>query len=170
MSLDSRPGSTVAVTVGQVLADEGRIFLALIDELNLGTGTAEKDIFLLRNPVASGVRIQFKEIVLVTTKVSGGTSIRYYRNPTVTAAGTALTVENKKTDSITGVGTAFQLPTISARGVKLDISGAAGAGELRHDENFEVELLEGEDLLFTINQPSANNTYSMNVIWAELDL
>ena len=170
MSLDSRPGSTVAVTVGQVLADEGRIFLALIDELNLGTGTAEKDIFLLRNPVASGVRLQFKEIVLVTTKVSGGTSLRYYRNPTVSAAGTAISIENKKTDSITGVGTAFQLPTISARGVKLDISGAAGAGELRHDENFEVELLEGEDLLFTINQPSANSTYSLSVIWGELDL
>ena len=170
MSIIQIPAQVVSISVGQALADEGKIFIGLIDELNLGTGANEKDIFLLRNPAASGIRVQFKEIILITTKVSGGTSLRYYRNPTVTDAGASLSIENKKADSISGEPTIFQLPTISARGVKLDISGAAGAGELRHDEDFEVELLEGEDLLFTVEQPSANNTYSLNIIWGELDL
>ena len=170
MSIRQIPSSTVAVSVSESLADNGQVFVAVIDSLNLGTGTAEKDIFLLRNPAASGYRAQFRLFILATAKVSGGTLVRYYRNPTVTSAGTSLDVRNKKNDSLTGVCTAYQLPTISARGVKLDVSGAAGSGELLHSENYEVELAEGEDLLFTIEQPSANSTYSLNVVWAEIEL
>ena len=170
MSLNSRPSQTVAVTVGQALADEGNVYLSLIDGLNLGSGADEKDIMLLRNPAASGQLVNLKSFLVVSVKVSGGTIVRYYRNPTVTSAGTALTEKNKKDDSITGVATTFQLPTISARGTKLGVYGAQGSGQLRHDEAYEVFLEEGEDLLLTLEQPSSNATYSVDLIWSETDI
>lgn len=152
---------------GAELANNGQVFLAIIDSLNLGTGAGEKNIFLLRNPAASGYNLQLKEIVLVTVKASGGSGLRYYRLPTVTAVGTALTIRNKRDPSTTGVALAYQLPTISARGSLLGSFGVAGSAQLRQEESFELRIAEGQDLLITIEQPSSNQTYSLNVIWSQ---
>jgi hypothetical protein len=152
---------------GAELANNGQVFVSIIDGLNLGTGASEKDVFLIKNPVASGYNIQLKEIVLVTVKASGGTGLRYYRNPTITTDGNALSERNKRDDTTTGVGTTFQLPTISARGILLGSFGVAGSAQLRQSEDFELRLAEGESLLVTIEQPSSNQTYSLNVIWSE---
>lgn len=152
---------------GAELANNGQVFLAIIDSLNLGTGASEKDIFLLRNPAGSGYNLQLKEIVLVTVKASGGTGLRYYRLPTVSATGSALTVRNKRDPSTTGVALAYQLPTISARGNLLGSFGVAGSAQLRQEENFELRIQQGQDLLITVEQPSSNQTYSLNVIWSQ---
>lgn len=154
-------------TQGAELANNGQVFLAIIDSINLGTGATEKDVFLLRNPASSGYNLQLKEIVLVTVKASGGTGLRYYRLPTVTAAGTALTVRNKRDPVTTGVALAYQLPTISSRGNLLGSFGVAGSAQLRQEESFELRIAEGQDLLITIEQPSSNQTYSLNVIWSQ---
>jgi hypothetical protein len=159
-----------SILKGQQLAEQGLIFLSIINDLNLGTGADEKDIFLLKNPVSSGVRVELKEFIVATPKVSGGTYVRFYRGPTVTADGTALTERNKKSDSITGQAQTFQLPTISARGNLLGVYGAGGAGELAHFEDYELVIGEGEFMLLTLEQPSSNSSYSVNVVWAEIDI
>lgn len=154
-------------TQGAELANNGQVFVAIIDSINLGTGANEKDIFLLRNPASSGYNIQLKEIVLVTVKASGGTGLRYYRLPTVTTAGTSVTIRNKRDAVTTGVATAHSLPTITARGNLLGSFGVAGSAQLRQQEDFELRVAQGQDLLITIEQPSSNQTYSLNVIWSE---
>lgn len=152
---------------GQELANNGQVFVAIVDSLNLGTGSTEKDVFLLLNPIGSGVNLQLKEIVLVTVKAGGGTGLRYYRNPTVTSNGTPVPERNKRDDVTTGEGETYQLPVISARGILLGSFGVAGSAQLRQSEDFELRVAPGEELLITVEQPSSNQTYSLNVIWSE---
>lgn len=157
-----------ALTTNEALADDGKVFLAIIDSINLGTGTDEKDIFLLKNPAASGVAIQLKQIIVSTVKTSGGTNLRYYRAPTITANGTALTIQNKRNDGVTGEGDAYSLPTITARGNKLGVFGIAGSGQVIIREDYELYLDENENFLVTLEQPSSNQTYSITLVWAEI--
>jgi hypothetical protein len=168
MSLDSRPGQTIVVTQGQELANEGKIFLSIIDALNLGTGSDEKDILLLRNPTSSGKILYLKSIILVTVKASGGTGLRYYRGPTVTSPGTSMTIRNKRDSTTTGAALTYKLPTISARGNLLGSFGIPSAAQLEQKEDFELRIVEGQDFLITIEQPSSNQTYSLNLVWAEV--
>jgi hypothetical protein len=157
-----------ALMKGQQLADEGKIFVALVDSLNLGNGSDEKDVFLLKNPAASGYTLQLKQVIVSSVKASGGTNLRYYRAATITSDGTALTERNKRDDSTTGVGVAFQSPTISARGNKLGIFGVIGGSQLSIVEDYELRVPEGGNMIITLEQPASNQTFSLNVIWAEI--
>jgi hypothetical protein len=157
-----------SIQKGQQLADNGQIFVALVDSLNLGNGSDEKDVFILKNPAASGYVLQLKQIIVSSVKASGGTNLRYYRASTITSNGTAITERNKRDDSTTGVGEAFYSPTISARGNKLGIFGVIGGSQLSVIEDYELRIPEGSNMLITLEQPASNQTFSLNIIWAEI--
>jgi hypothetical protein len=151
----------------EALANGGKIFVAIIDGLNLGTGADEKNIMLLKNPASSGVNLLLKQIIVSSVKTSGGTNMRYYRQTTVSANGTTLTVRNKRNPAITGEAEAYQLPTVTSRGNLLGVFGIAGAGQLSHVDDYELFIAENTNMLITLEQPSSNQTYSINLIWAD---
>jgi len=152
------------------LADDGQVFLSIIDNLNLGVGANEKNIFYLVNPVSSGVNMQLKEIVVSSVKTSSGTNMRYYRDVTTTANGTSLTISNKRDDVTTGEIVAYQLPTVTAYGTKLGVFGVEPTGQLNHTESYEVRIPEGSNMLVTLEPAAANQTFSIVVVWAELSI
>ena len=158
--------------VGSEYADEQILFTSLIDTINLGTGANEKDVFLMKNPVSSGVLAKIEEYIFVTAKVSQAVVVRIYIDPTVTADGSALAEVNKG-DAIDGSAanvTTFQSPTISARGTKIAVYGIPGAGESRHIEHFTLIVKEDTMMLMTIEQQSANQELATNVTWAEVPI
>jgi len=109
------------------LALEGKLFVTILDNIDLGGNAVEQDLILIRNDSANR-RILIQDIIVVSFDIEA--IIRFYRNPTITANGTPMTVSNKKNPTITGVGTAFEVPTISARGEIIGLYGVPKAQEI----------------------------------------
>jgi len=145
--------------------DEGQAFFTTTNIIAI-IGTGENDFFLLKNPVGSGKTLRVYTIV---GNIEGGgvgqvSTFRIYKNPTVTANGTAVTLTNKKfTGGNATVMQAFSAPTISARGTLIRAQTAASPTDFK----FDMLLSEGDAVLVTVD-PTLNNTlHSVMVDWAE---
>jgi len=134
-------------------------------------GATEQDFVLIRNPVASGVHCRLKGFTFsITTNTTG--SFRVYRQASITTSGTTLNIGNFRTKTATGVVGAYSIPTVSARNNlfwQFDLN-AGGVGIVQVDAGLSLILLEGDDLLFTLEQGSNNNKFSINITWAEEDI
>ena len=153
-----------------LLADEGRIFVSVIDTITLGAGSAETHVFMLKNPVSSGIQIKIEEYVFVTVQSSQSIIFRIYKNPTFSADGAALAEINKADLTVNATATAHQEPTVSDTGTQLNVFGAGAESEIRHIEAFTLFINEDEELLITAEPQAANQTVGVNVTWAEVDL
>lgn len=137
-------------------------------ELTLGS-SGQADVFLIKNPTASGISARIKDMVFGVQTPSTGITFRIYRDPTVTSDGTAHSEVNFRDTSVTGLVQTFFLPTISARGevFKQFDTNSSGTGTLIDEEELALIVDEGEYLLLTAETSSANKTISFNISWAE---
>lgn len=127
----------------------------------------ETDFLLLKNPTQKTL-LRFKEFILTIGGLSSNTStFRFYRNPTITSNGTALSI-NKilPSHSNTSGMEAYQNPTISNRGSLIQLF---CIGFISHSRDQELSrfLIPGANLLVT-TQGSVNNIdHNIQAIWAE---
>lgn len=158
---------SVPVTLWQKYSREGRGFTALSGFTTI-PNTTETDFLLFKNPVSSGSLVRLKEFLLTIGGTSAQRSIfRFYRNPTITANGTPLTVSKVLSTGIhANVLQVYQTPTISVRGSVIQLF-AVDFNTYIRDQDLARFITEGANLLLSV-QGSANNIeHNVSAAWAE---
>ncbi len=143
----------------QKFFDEGRTFKVTSDIISTANNQNENELILIRNPAGSDTKIRFDDMKFQS---SGNilTFVRIYRVPTVTDTGVPLVVNNTRTDGKPPKSLAFFAPTASDFGTLLETFIST------IENNFDIEnklvdtLLEGEDLLITVQQSSSSSQNS----------
>jgi len=135
----------------------------------IGSPANETDFILLHNPVASGYIVRIKAYAFSISTASTTAQFSFYKDVTVTTDGTPLSIENYRTNGVTGVATTYHTPTIADRGeiFKTFSLNSGGVGISRLDEDLAVYVLEGEHFLITVYPSSVNKSFSANLSWAE---
>ena len=128
----------------------------------------ETPIVLYRNPVGSGMDLEFYDFNMGTP--NNITFIfRFYLNPTITVDGTAYTPNQLNTGSInTSDAEVYTLPTATAFGTLTDLA-VITLGTLLVPLQFGIALAEGDMAMITMQASSANNDYFITSKWAEDD-
>jgi len=138
----------------------------------LSTKNTEYDIFLLKNPTGTGIDLhQYK--TFLGSAITAVLFMRVYRNPTITTNGTSQTPVNMKSSNGAGVGLAYTIPTISARGtlIRTTIIGStvgATATSYSNDYDLGLQLEPNENLLITVESSINNTPVYVSHLWAEL--
>jgi hypothetical protein len=162
--------SASVTTSWEFFAENNKAFIADFGGAFTG-GTTEQPFILLRNPASSGYLLRIKRLTLaVTTNTTG--IFKLYRQPTITAAGTPLSISNYADTAVSGVALAYSIPTYSATGnsfAQFDVN-AGGVGSIVRDLELALIMPEGDDLLITLAQGSNNNAFSANISWAEEEI
>jgi hypothetical protein len=154
----------------QVETFNGKGFSTITADITVATAT-EIDIFVLKNPVSSGKLVRFQNFIMCTNK---GTALvranfRVYRAPTITSDGTALTINKIRTSqSASSVCSAFQLPTISARGTLVNKFSLSSDEFIRRFQDLGRYLEQNSNLLITFEAENAGTTLSFMAEWLEV--
>jgi len=155
-------------SLGQYLAENGKMFDATTGVTTIATA-AENDFVYLKNPTGSGKILRLNVAILTISATSNKSSFfRYYRNPTVTANGTALTINNRKSGGQASVMQVYKLPTISAKGNIFEIKNV-GISSVVNNFNLEVMLNEGDSILISTQPSSTNMDTAVSLVWAEVN-
>ena len=159
----------VTSEIGLTLANENKIFFGPT-EANLATGGSENRAILLRNPAGSGKTLFVGLCVLDMLTKGGQATIRIYKDPTVTSAGTSVTPVSSKIDgSVASSATLYTLPTISANGTRMaTFSVGKDASSFPIDFKFSLILAAGHDILITGNPDANNRLMAFTFQWAEV--
>lgn len=144
---------------------EGKGFIVTTDEITIAP-TTERDFVLIKNPTASGKLHRVNELTVTLRSESQDTTIRIYKNPTVTTNGTALTVRNVRTSGNMPVSQVFSLPTISARG-QLVAAYSRNADSLDRKLDLALYLEQGESFLITVEGTTKRNDYTLTSTFVE---
>ena len=135
--------------------------------INQPTSGTDNPLVLLKNPNASGktVYISFIAYGISVANVLG--TIRIYKNPTITANGTAQTITAFGTGST--VATLFTTPTISANGTLLSTwAHGQNSNSLLIPTNYEITVPANSNLLITGSPGSNNRQAEMSIRWVEI--
>ena len=136
--------------------DDGRTFKVATDIISTANNQNENELILIRNPAGSDTKIRFDDMKFQS---SGNilTFVRVYRLPTITDTGVALVVNNTRTDGKPTKTEAFFAPTASAFGTLLETFISTIENNFVTENKLIDMLLEGEDLLITVQQSSASS-------------
>lgn len=129
----------------------------------------ENNFLLLKNPAGSGKTVRIARIVFGSdeNQANKSTFFRIYRDPIITADGTALAINNLKKGGLAGVMTAFKIPTISNKGTLMS-AGSYQAPRISEDTELAVMLQPGENMLITIDPTAPNFDHQITVYFSEL--
>lgn len=147
----------------------GQIFYASLSSYNLASAGSNNPIFLLRNPADSGKTIYIFSVSSNCRVTNVQVTFLLFKNPTITANGTAFTPVNanfgSSNASVMGVYTAS---TISASGTLII---ADQVGQNTNSSNMilieRIALVPGNDILIAGDPFSNNRAIVMSVGWAE---
>jgi len=148
-------------------AANGNVYL-VSNEQNV-SGTNEVDILLLQNLSGNTKTIFIQTTLLNSLSAGKQLTYRFYKNPTITANGTLLTISNSNFESANSSEmVSYSSPTISARGTKLlaYITGANNRSKI--NTNLLGFIIPPNNALLISGQSSATNTISdMTISWVE---
>lgn len=150
---------------GLSLSGKGYAF-AIITNILLAS---ENDWLLFKNPAGSGKLVRlFEQVVAIPDSASTlRSTIRIYKNPTVTANGTPIVIGGIRNGQTASVCQAFFTPTTSAKGTLVQVYGATNDPVQRVlDMTRYVE--QGDSLLITAAPTGATTNHSFSQGWAEV--
>ena len=135
---------------------EGRTFKVTTGIISTANNQNENEFVLIRNPAGSGIKVRFDDMKF---QASGNivVFVRVYRLPTITDTGVALAVNNTRTDGKPEKSQAFLAPTASDFGTLLEAFISTIENNFVTENKLADMLLEGEDILITIQQSSASS-------------
>lgn len=136
-------------------------YIATTNEVSTGTG--EVDLFLVKNPSASGKNVRVEQ-VLISSQDAGQRTFRLYRNAVISANGTALPINGMKTSQAASVASAFKSPTITSKG-SLIFGGNFGEGAPLQTLSVPFIVLPNENLLIT--SQSTSDRIFLSLVWIE---
>jgi hypothetical protein len=173
LAVDISQGEAIAVEVQEdtwttdVKAGRGFIITTNIVTVSL---SSEADFFLLKNPSGSGKNIRIKELLIsIEASTQQGSVIRIYKNPTITADGTALTIGKLKTGQADGVATAYLSPTISTRGTLREVF-QIGLNTFLRDYALARYVNENETFLITVQGTKTNVVHALTILYSEVSI
>jgi hypothetical protein len=149
--------------------EEGKGFIVTTNFISI-TGTAENNFLLLRNPSGSGKLVRIHAIIvgMVATVTGDSGRIKFYRDQTVTANGTALTVRPMKKTGNNAVNLlANTAPTTSSLGTLLFTRAITQAWMDTMHTHESVYIQAGENMLITIQPANTNKNYTVNIWFME---
>lgn len=144
---------------------EGRGFITTTNEITI-TPSAETNFVLIRNPTASGKLHRANELVVTVRTEGQNVRLRIYKNPTVTADGIPLAVNNVKTGGNTPVSQVFSLPMTSSLG-QLMAAYSRNANSLDRPFDLTLYLEQGESYLITAQGTAIGNDYILTYTFVE---
>jgi hypothetical protein len=135
------------------------------------SGTGENAFFYLTNPNASGKTVRITDIIIGVDKgaLFVVSQFRFYRDPTITVNGTALTISKaKKSQSAASVCSAYSSPTASANGTLFKLMQVTSG--LNNYECVEMEIIieANEKLLITVQGGTTNSVHSVSISFVEV--
>lgn len=127
----------------------------------------ETDMLLFRNTSPSVVVRLFEQIPSIPDAGSGVRSVfRIYKNPTVTADGTAVSIGALRNNQAASICQAFSLPTISARGILVNVYGIINTPVIRN-LSLARFVEPGESILFTATPSAVATNHGLTQAWSE---
>lgn len=149
----------------QKRAFEGQGFITTTNEITI-TPAAETNFVLIRNPTASGKLHRSNNLVLTVRTEGQNVRVRIYKNPTVTADGTPILVNNVRTSGNPPVSQVFTLPTTSSPG-ELMAAYSRNADSLDRSLDLSLYLEQGESYLITVQGTAPGNDYILTYTFVE---
>ncbi len=149
--------------------EEGKGFIVTSNYITI-SGSTETNFILFRNPSGSGklIRIHAVAIGMLATVTGDAARVKFYRDATVTANGTALTIRPlKKTGNNTVTLLATTAPTTSALGTIMLTRTLTQAWQdsLHFHESFYIEA--NENLLITIQPSNTGKNFTVTMWFME---
>lgn len=131
-------------------------------------GNTEQPLALLTNPSGSGKKILVTHFLFGTDSSNVRSIWRAYKNPTVTANGTALTIVNTyiKPSPMVSAMEAYHMPTVSANGTALNMAISPANAPSRGVSRWYF-MEPGNSLLVTIENSQSNADSFGDVYWVE---
>jgi hypothetical protein len=144
-------------------------YIATTNVLTIAT-SVEQPFLLLKNPSGSGKNMRLEKIIFQSDANSKNV-FRIYRNPTITANGTALTINNLRFSGSASIGTVYKISTTTSFGTLITpiimLGSPAGSNTIL-DLDLGQFIEQNENLLITID-PSANGlSFAVTVYWVEV--
>jgi len=163
-----QPTLNVSITGSTDLAS-GKVFYAAIDNYNLATASVNNPIFLFKNPIGSGKTMNIFSVT-GNCKVSNvQVTFLMFKNPTVTANGSAFTPVNANFGSgNTSVVNVFTGSTVSSSGTLVVID---QVGQNANSSNMiiteQIAVPPGQTVLISGDPFSNNRAIIETVGWSE---
>jgi len=154
-------------SLGQYLAENGKVYQVTSGVVTV-SAAAQTDFALIKNPTGSGKVLRLNVSILTISAVNKSSFFRFYRNPTTTSNGTALSIFNRKQGGAATAMQAFHTPTISSRGNLFEVKNV-GTSALVNNFNLELMINAGDSILVTAEPSSTNIPHAVSFVWAEVD-
>jgi len=159
-------GETKTSDLWQARVESGNAYVTTTNFINFTTSN-ETDYLLLKNPSGSNKILKIKKFDLGVDFNNAPPSVyRIYRDPTITANGTALTISNIRKSGSVSIASAFRSPTISARGTLLVAQSFLG-GTPTNEHNLGFIIEAGENILITMDNGATNVDTCVTTYWSE---
>lgn len=148
-------------------ARQGQTYTASIDFESVGQ-TTEKGMIYLKNPSDSGVRVFVTHLVFSTDCTSTRSKYRVYLDPTTTADGTSLTVNNcAAIDSPPSSAIElYKYPTVTANGDLVTMKQVPAASP-SFGQNRVFLIDPGHELLASVTNDIINAATFVQIYWVE---
>ena len=145
---------------------EGQGFITTTNEITI-TPFAETNFILIKNPTASG-KLHRSNQLTVTVRTEGqNVRLRIYKNPTVTADGTPVIVNNVRTTGNAPVSQVFSQPTATFLPTQLVAAYSRNADSLDRSFDLSLYLEQGESYLITVQGTATGNDYILTYTFVE---
>ncbi len=149
----------------QRAAKNGKGFIATTNEITI-TPATETNFLLIRNPAASG-KLHRSNYLALTVRTEGqNVRLRIYKNPTVTADGAPVVVNNVRTTGNAPVSQVFSQPTTTISG-QLIAAYSRNSDSLDRPFDLSLYLEQGESYLITVQGTATGNDYMLTYTFVE---
>lgn len=135
------------------------------------SGTAEVALFYFTNPNASGKLCRITDLFLGLEKGAStvASEFRFYRDPTITANGTAITIRKAlKSQSTSSVCSAYFSPTASANGSLMRCFAQSLGQTLYYADEMEIMIEANEKILITATPSVTGVNHAVTMTWLEV--
>ena len=131
--------------------------------------TTETPFLLFTNTTGSDKVVEvFEQIVSIPAAASSVRStVRIYKNPTVTLAGSAVAIGGLRSGQAATVCTSTVMPTLSAFGTLVQIYGLGGGTAVQRSINLTRFVEAGDTIAITVECSSVTTLHSFTQSWAE---
>jgi len=172
MSLPVNSHQTPDISILDLNGRQAYLGNCFISGTQLGSigSTSETPYFLISNPASSGksIFIYIKKMSVATNTAAYAT-FRFYQNPTVTANGSALGINNLRMNSaaISSVVKAYQAPSVSSSGTFLADLAAANASSTQVSTVVQV-IDPGNAMMISVTESTGTVPVAIEICWYEL--
>lgn len=130
---------------------------------------AERATVLIKNPTGSGIDLYFGKMVLDVLTKGGQCTYTIYKNPTVTANGTAITLSTLSIGSAYSPQTlAYSIPTTTSFGTRMmSISCGKDSNSMVLDFMYALEVEANNSILVTCTLEANNRDIAFSLFMAE---